>query len=244
MKINKSISLVIPVYNEAEVIEESIDIFTRILREITEDFEIIVVNDGSNDGTGEILKRMSIFNNKLIVIDNRTNFGSGYSLWNGFKEAKKELIISNFADRPFDLNELPNILHIFDNEKPDFIVVIRKDRSANTLFRKITSILNYILIRLLFRVKVKDFQFAQIYRKKILKDINVESKHTFVAPEIIIKLVSLGYKYKEYKANFYPRLKGKPKYSNPKFIIKSCLELLKFKLSFLKVKTIKNEAVL
>jgi hypothetical protein len=67
-----------------------------------------------------------------------------------------------------------------------------------------------------------------MYKKEIIDKINIISRHTFVAPEIIIKALALGYKYKEYRADFFPRTKGKAKYSDLLFILKSVLEIFVF----------------
>ena len=224
----KGISLIVPVYNEAEIIEESIDVFTKALRRITENFEIIVVDDGSGDGTREILGKLSDQNEKLKVFYNKKNIGSGASLWRGLKGAAGEYLISDFADRPFDLDELPALIKILSSGNIDFVIGVRKDRSANSFFRKITSFLNYFLVRFLFGVGVSDFQFVQMYKKEVIDKINIISRHTFVAPEIIIKAMSLGYKYKEYRADFYPRTKGRAKYSDLWFILKSVVEIFVF----------------
>jgi glycosyltransferase involved in cell wall biosynthesis len=123
----KGISLVVPVYNEAEIIEESIHIFIKTLQRITRDFEIIVVDDGSVDGTPKILEKLSGQNEKIKVFYNEKNMGSGASLWRGFKEATGAYLISNFADRPFDLHELPALIDIFNSGNIDFVIGVRRD---------------------------------------------------------------------------------------------------------------------
>lgn len=224
----KSISLVIPVYNEAEIIEETLLIFVKLLSTITSDFEIIVVNDGSNDGTDRILNRFSFEKERIKVFHNERNIGSGASLWRGFQEATKELVLSNFADRPFNLSDLEQILPLFKKDAVDFIVVARKDRSANNLYRKITSYANFLLIRFLFNIKAGDFQFVQIYKRKILENIDIMSTGTFVPPELIVKLISQGYKFKKTRCVFHRRPKGKSKCGSPQKILRTLREMFKF----------------
>jgi len=225
------ISIVMPVYNEAEIIEETITIFIGILAGMAVDFEIIVVNDGSNDGTGDILAKISALRNNVKVVNNEKNLGSGASLWAGLKAASGDLVMSNFADRPFDMRDLEYILPVFGTENVDFIIVARKDRSANTLYRKATSYFNYLLIKLLFNYKIKDYQFVQIYRKEILKHIDIKSAGTFMAPELIIKLISAGYSYKQVQCDFHKRPGGLSKCGKPQVIIKTIIEMLNFRFS-------------
>ncbi|MBU4334470.1 MAG: hypothetical protein KKD07_08530, partial [Candidatus Omnitrophica bacterium] len=110
----------------------------------------------------------------------------------------------------------------------DFIVIARKDRSANTFYRKITSLSNYFLIKILFKADISDFQFVQIYKKEILEGITIRSKETFVPPEIMIKLINKGHRYQEVSYPFHKRTSGKSKCGHPLKIIRSISEILKF----------------
>jgi glycosyltransferase involved in cell wall biosynthesis len=224
----KSLSVVLPVFNEEEILEETTCIFLQDLSRLQSDYEIIIVDDGSSDQTGKIADSLAEKIGCLKVIHNPKNLGSGKSLYLGFKEARGELLIGNFADRPFDLKELRNILPLFDDQNTDFVVVARTDRSANTFYRKLTSLLNYWLIRLLFRVRVSDFQFAQIYKKEIIETISIMSTQTFVPPELIIKALYNGFKMIEYRSKFYPREKGNAKCGKPKVIFKTLHDIFRF----------------
>lgn len=222
------LSLILPVLNEQELLEETVEIFCRDLSSSVYNYEIVIVNDGSQDNTGRIAEDLAKRHANVRVIHNPRNLGSGKSLLIGFKEAKYGLVLTNFADRPFDTKELKNILPIIEKEGLDFIVITRHDRSANSFFRKATSLTNYFLIRTLFGVKVKDYQFVQIYKKEVIDSINVEATQTFVPPELIIKAISKGYRMREYKTRFYPRLKGKSKCGNLRVISRTLYDMLKF----------------
>lgn len=225
--IGRSVSLVIPAYNEFEIIEETISICLRNLERITTDFEIIVVDDGSTDKTGEIADAWARNDRRVKVIHNICNQGSGRSLFTGLKAAQCDLLVTNFADLPFDINEICKVESML-SENVDFVIVIRKDRSANTLYRKATSLVNYWLIRLLFGIQVSDFQFVQIFKKPVITAIEVESSGTFVAPEMIIKAIRKGFVFKEFKTDFHPRRSGKAKCGSPKVIFQTVFEMLRF----------------
>lgn len=224
----KTVSLVIPAYNEEDVIEETVSIFSDDLQRLTDQHEIIIVNDGSSDRTAEIAERLSRVNPNIKVIHNPKNLGSGKSLLAGFKECRYDFVVTDFADRPFDVKELENILSIFDDRPIDFVVVVRKNRSANPAYRKITSFVNYLLIRLLFNAKIGDFQFVQIYKRKIIEDVDVRSTRTFVPPELIMRLLDRGYKVYEYETDFLPRTRGRPKCGSPRIIMKTLFEMFRF----------------
>lgn len=226
--LNTSISLVVPVYNEAEIIAETIAIFGKDLSLICRDYEIIVVNDGSTDGTAEILKRVSEGDTRLKILNNPVNQGSGASLWEGLKRAEKELLVSNFADRPFSMSELEGVIRSVDLHNTDFIVVVRADRSANTCYRKFTSLVNYWLIRILFKVRISDFQFVQVYKRALLQDIRIQSKETFVPPELMIRLLDKGCRYQEVVRTFHKRPGGRPKCGRPGKVFQSIRDILCF----------------
>jgi len=223
-----TISLVIPVYNEAESISRTLKTTINGLSSITDTYEVIIVEDASSDATPRIINQCSQENHKIVPLFNKRNRGSGRSLYLGFKKAKYNLIMSNFADLPFDIKELENILPLLDNDEVDFVVVCRINRRANSFFRKITSLANYWLIRALFNIKVGDFQFVQIYKKNVLDTIDVCSNGTFVAAEIIIKAVNQGFRFKEFYTNFHPRFADKAKCGRPKVILQSVYEIISF----------------
>jgi len=228
MSLRYKISLVIPAYNEEEAIEHAIKTSADFLSSITSDYEIVIVNDASSDRTGQIVDRYAQLNPNVKPIHNKNNLGSGRSLFIGLKRARYDFILTNFADLPFDIKELPAALALLEEEGIDFVVITRKNRKANSVYRKITSLVNYWLIRLLFNLKVSDFQFVQIYKKKVIEQIDVRSYGTFAAPEIIIKALDKGFKMKEYNTVFYPRISGSAKCGKPGVILQALLEMAMF----------------
>lgn len=227
-----SISLVMPVYNEQEIIEETVEIFLNDLKDIAEEYELIVVDDASTDLTKEKLAVLEkLHKGRLRVIFNEKNLGSGRSLLKGMQSAEFPYVATNFADRPFDTKELRNVMKLFE-DNIDFIVVCRRDRSANTIYRKLTSIINYHLIKILFGADISDFQFVQVYRANMLYNIKVDAGGTFVPPELMLRALAGGCRSLEYKADFYPRGKGRAKCGHPKVILRTLFEMLRFWFKF------------
>ena len=222
----RSVSLVVPAFNEEEILEETIEIFRENLSSICDEYEIIIVNDGSTDRTGEIANQLAECHKSVKATHHSANKGVGAALLTGFRVARNELVLTNCVDRPFDLRDLKDILPLF--KKTDFVVVARSDRSANPPFRKLTSMINYLLIRLLFNVRVKDFQFVQIYKRSILNNIEIKSTGSFVPAEIIIKALSKGYRMKEFETTFHRRPGGVAKYGHPRRLLNSIREIFNF----------------
>jgi len=228
MNLRYKISLVMPAYNEEESIERAIKTSVDFLSAFASDYEIIIVNDASCDSTGQIADKYAYFNPNIKTIHNKDNLGSGRSLFLGVKRAQYDFILTNFADLPFDIKELPAALALLGERDIDFVVAMRKNRKANSLYRKITSLANYWLIRLLFNLKVSDFQFVQIYKKKVIEQMDVRSYGTFAAPELIIRALDKGFKMKEYNAVFHPRLSGSAKCGSPRIILQTLSEMVMF----------------
>lgn len=234
-KIPHSLSLILPALNEEELIKETIDVYNKKLSKLFQRYEIIVVDDGSKDKTSQIIKRLLKKNSHLKVITHEKNLGVGRAILDGFRAASMEFVMTNSADRPFNLEDLMRGKEFF--ESSDAIVVSRFNRSANPFFRKLTSKVSYYLVKTFFRVPISDFHFVQIYRRSVLSSIEVISEDTFAPAELLIKLYKKGYRFSEFKAVFHRRTKGQSKYNNPIRYLKYLRELLKFWIRLHKEKT-------
>ena len=224
-KSNVTLSLVVPVLNEEELIEDTIKIYTQDIKKLFTKFEIIIVDDGSTDKTPQILAKLKNAG-KIKLITHTKNLGVGEAITNGFAAAKMEWVMTNSADRPFDLLDLSKVLKDFSYA--DAIIFARFDRSANPIFRKLTSTVSRLLVKTLFRVPISDFHFVQIYKRLLLRKVKAQSRDTFMPAELLVKLSKKGYKITEHKAVFHGRTAGKSKYNNPIRYLRYLYELLKF----------------
>ena len=171
--INEKISILIPVYNEEKTIEE---ILNRVLKE-TEGWEkeIIVINDGSNDGTLKILEK---FLGKIILIKLKRNRGKGFALREGFKRAKGKIIITQDADLEYDPKDYQKLLTPILEGKTKVVYGSRNLNPANRPSSKtylyggklITAIFNF-----LFKTKLTDINTGyKVFEKDILEDISLK----------------------------------------------------------------------
>ncbi len=225
-RINHSISLIIPALNEEPVIKQTVLIYHQDLKRLFQKHELIIVDDGSTDQTPAILKRLQKKIPQLKILTHKKNEGVGKAILDGFKEARSEWVMHNSADQPFNLNDLKKHQHLFDTT--DVIVVVRKDRSANSFFRKITSGTSFLLVRLFFGVPIGDFHFIQVYKRSILKNIRIISGDTFAPAELLITLYKKGYRISQFTSHFHRRTKGSSKYNNPKRYLRYLRDLFNF----------------
>lgn len=197
MRKKYSISLVTFAYNEEDLLENFIcDSINKISR-ITDDFEIILVNDGSADKTEEIALNLANKFSLLKYIKLPENKGVGFALIEGLKYISKDIVFWNDVDAHFNADDLPQVLKCFD-EGADIVLGNKINKRYNFLnIRSIMSFINFYLIKLLFLSPLNEFQFVQFYKREIFDKLNIQSRSTFIISEILFKSQYLGYKIKE-----------------------------------------------
>jgi glycosyltransferase involved in cell wall biosynthesis len=222
-----SVSVTVPAYNEEVLLDESIRRQHRKLTALGVPFEIVVVDDGSTDRTGAIAAELSEALSGVRNVYLARNCGVGTAIWTGFRESRMEWVLANSVDEPLDLDDLRWILG--RREGADVMVVARRDRSANPPFRKVTSKVNYWLIRLLFGVPIKDFQFVQIYRRAVLDRVSIKATDAFMPPELLLRTLRRGARVIEVETTFHPRRRGKSSYNDPRRYVRALAEMVRFR---------------
>lgn len=225
-----SLSMVVPAYNEDELLEVFVRKSMVDLSKITDDFEIILVNDGSTDRTPEIAGRLTKEFKNLRVINLEKNSGVGVATKTGLMAASKEIVFNNTVDAFFNMEDLPLLLKYL----PDYDIVsgYRTNLKSNNIYGKLLTLGNYYLIRLLFGLNLKAFQTVQFFRNSFLQSIKIEADSTFMAPELLIKAHNLGKSIKEVGIEYQPRRAGKGKCGNPKNILRTIKDIFKFWFSW------------
>jgi len=228
----KSLSIILPAYNEAENIQKAIYDCFNFLHALNCRHEIIVINDGSTDNTGKILVDIAEKHNNLRVIMHAKNEGYGMALRDGFKAAQFELVFFTDSDRQFAIESLSEMLPLI--EMVDIVIGYRFDRKDHFI-RKFLSCGYNTLINLLFDLNVKDIDCAfKLFRREVFDKIKIESSHFFVNTEILAKAKFYGFNIAEIGIKHYPRLNGESKVSI-KYIPLTLKELWKIKKSFPKI---------
>ena len=182
MNTNDYISVVLPCYNEGEMIYDNIKKTVEIIQTITERFEIVCVNDGSEDNTeAELLKAEKKYNN-VKCISYSKNAGKGHALQVGTAAAKGDYIA--FVDSDLELSPifLKRYLEIMKEQEADAVIGSKLHPESKIDYPKIRKVLSlgyYVLLKILFRLKVKDTQTGlKVFKADIIKE---------VMPKIIVK---------------------------------------------------------
>ena len=208
-KPNQLISIIIPVFNESESIGYLLDEVLNVMCSNKLNFEIVVVNDGSQDSTSNVLDELTIKIKELSVISLRTNYGQTAAMAAGFDNSNGEVVITLDGDLQNDPNDIPKLIsHI--NEGYDLICGWRYDRKDKLINRRIPSKIANKLIANVTGLKLHDYGCSlKAFKKEILDDIKLYGElHRFLP--VLAKIE--GAKIKEIKVNHRSRKYGSSKY--------------------------------
>jgi glycosyltransferase involved in cell wall biosynthesis len=221
-------------YNEEGLIAGYLRRANELLRRTVEDYEIVVVDDGSTDRTPAILKEMAQEIPSLRVVTNETNRNVGYSCRCAIMAAGKEYLIWQTVDWSYDITMLRAFLELLKTH--DVVAGVRRapvqqanrihrvtwgllrlfgirhiTRRSDTIPKALVSVINYLLVRALFRVPLSDFQNLCIYPTRLIQSMEKEAESSFLNPEMLMKAYWSGYSIVEVPISFIPRQAGQAK---------------------------------
>ncbi len=210
-----SLSLIIPCRNEAENIKKTIFEINKKIK--IDDFEIILINDFSNDNTVDVFKQLSLKYKNIRFFDNPKK-GLGGAINKGLNECSKKYICFFMADLSDDIDDLNNYFEIINKDSLDAVLGSRfikgskiKDYPISKLI--LNRIFNYF-VKLIFFSNYNDFTNAfKIYKTSSLKELKpIVSENFNVFLEMPLKIVSRNYSYKIIPINWYNRKHGEAKF--------------------------------
>ena len=221
----RGLSVVLPAWNEEAVIARTVQTVVETLGSLAPDYEVIVVDDGSQDRTGEIADALAVANPRITVVHNGHNRGYGGALIAGFNAVSKELTFFMDADGQFDIRDIARLIAFI--EQYDAVLGYRKHRQ-DAFPRKINAWGWKLLMRLLFGLKVRDVDCAfKLYHTTLVRRANVQAQGAMVNTEMLVKLSRLGYHWIEVPVNHYRREGGKASGANLRVILRAFNELLR-----------------
>jgi glycosyltransferase involved in cell wall biosynthesis len=223
----RGVSLFVPAWNEEAYVERAVDRATEALTAITDDYEIIIVNDASTDRTREIAEGIAQRDRHVRVVSHETNLKLGGALKTGFKEAKKEIVVYSDIDLPFDLHEVRRAIRMMDYLEADLVCGYRLDRTSEGPKRILYSYAYNLLIRALFGVYIKDINFSfKVVRRDVLRSIPLHADGSFIDAELVVKAIRKGYRVFQIGVDYFPRTRGVSTLASPQVIAKIVTELV------------------
>jgi len=203
------LSVVLPAYNEQEALGEAVRTYQEAFRaDGLEDYELLIVNDGSRDRTGEIADALAAADPRIRVIHNERNLGQSASFLRGFGQARGRVITWNGADLPFCPRDARRMMDEIARGA-DVVVVERADRKAYGLKRKIVSWTNVMILRALFGSPFRDHNFVQFFRREVVESMRIVSRGvSTTAAEMIFRALRGGRRVVAVTAQYHQRTLG------------------------------------
>jgi glycosyltransferase involved in cell wall biosynthesis len=225
-----SISLVLPAYNEADNIEPMVAEATPALEANADDYEIIVVDDGSADDTAGATRRAMEQNAHVRLVEHEVNKGFGAAVFTGFTSANMDWIFYTDADRQFVLSELENFVSIMDDA--DLIAgyrAPRRDPFMRVFYGKGWS----ALCTVMFGYTVRDVDCGfKLFRREIIETLapEIASRGATFSIEWLVRAKRAGYRFVELPVTHRQRVAGSQTGANIDVITRAFRELVQFRM--------------
>ncbi len=221
-----SLSIFFPCYNDTGTIGSLVASADAVAQKLTDDYEIIVIDDGSQDSSRELLLNLKNKYPRLVLIFHETNKGYGGALCSGFYNATKDLIFYTDGDGQYDVHDLPKLFQIMQ-EGIDVVNGYKISRN-DPLHRVVIGILYLRIMRLLFNFHIRDVDCDfRLLRRNIFDRIRLHHNSGVICLELIKKLELAGYRFAEFPVHHYHRTYGKSQFFNFKRLFKTALNIFR-----------------
>lgn len=219
-----SLSLVLPAFNEEANIEVVVRDALATLPRFTDDFEIVVVDDGSRDRTAEVVSTLAKDDPRVRLQRHARNRGYGAALATGFRATRGDYVMFMDADRQFDIRDL-RLLTPFAAEY-DIVAGFRMERN-DPLHRRVFAELFNVSVRILFGVHLRDIDCAfKLFRGDLLRGMELTAPGALINTEIQAKARRQGARLEQVGVHHYPRLAGEASGGSPRVIVRAMRETL------------------
>lgn len=222
-RFESGVSVFFPCYNEEANVERTTLAAVSACERLFADYEIIIVNDGSKDRTGEIADRLAARIPQVRAVHNQPNRGYGGALQRGFREARMPYVFYTDGDGQFDFEEMEKLLPLM--KQFDIVSGYRINRQ-DPLHRKLNAACWGTLVNLLFRLRIRDVDCAfKIYPRRLFDEIDMRSNGALIDTEVLAKARRLGYSIGQIGVYHYPRTAGTQTGANLRVILRAFREL-------------------
>jgi len=211
------ISVVIPLYNEAESLPELFVWIKKVMLEHKFSFEVVFIDDGSNDNSWQVIEKLSSNNSEIKAIKFRRNYGKSAGLYCGFETSQGDVVITMDADLQDSPDEIPELYKMIKNENYDIVSGWKKNRHDPVLTKNLPSKLYNFTVRKISGIKLHDMNCGlKAYKKNVIKSVEVYGEmHRYIP--VLAKWA--GYKkIGEKIVAHHERKYGKSKFGLERFI--------------------------
>ncbi len=227
----RCLSFVFPAWNEEAMLPQTVLAATEAGDHLIrigelEDFQIVLVDDGSTDGTGALVDRLAAEDDRVLAVHHDRNRGLGAAIRSGFDASVGDIVCYTDADLPFDLLLLGKAFRLLRIYDADIVSMYRFDRTAEGPRRYWFSHLYNWLVRYTLDIKLRDVNFAgKLIRRDVLDRVDLRSEGSFVDVELIAQAQRLGFSIIQFGVDYFPRTRGDSTLAAPGVILKILSEL-------------------
>jgi dolichol-phosphate mannosyltransferase len=209
-----TISVIIPAYNEEGHVQGTVEEVVAALGDRFRDYEIIIVDDGSKDRTGEIVDKLTVVNSHVRVLHNSPNTGFGYSYRRGVSEARHDYVAFFPGD---DAIAAEDIAKVFDAVgTADIVSHYTTNQKVRLPARRIISRLYTWLMNTLFGLHLTYFNGPTIHRREVIQNVKISTSGFAFLSEIMVRLIRSGHSYVQIGTPIRERKRGSSKAFRPK----------------------------
>lgn len=206
----KSLSIFFPAYNDEHTIGGLVKDALEVAKEASADYEVIVIDDGSQDHTGRLLDELAKGHDRVKVIHHPQNRGYGAALRSGFNYAQKEWIFYTDGDAQYDVKELIRLIPF--TARAD-VINGYKGKRADPVLRRIIGRIYHWSCRFLFNIKIIDIDCDfRLIRSSFIKKVHLTSNGGAICVEMIKKLQDAGARFHQVSVHHYPRIYGRSQF--------------------------------
>ena len=222
----RAVSLVVPMFNEERSLPHFLDVALEALRLHATDWEVVLVDDASADGTGAVAEARAENEPRIRIVRHEWNRGLGGALKSGLAAASKEWVLYSDCDLPWDLDEVGRVFRAAELTGADVVSGYRHDRTGEGTLRTVYSFLYNGLVHALFHFPIRDVNFScKLIRKRFLEGVTLESEGSFIDAELLVRLRNRGALIQQVGLDYFPRTRGVSTLSSPRTILRILRDL-------------------
>lgn len=220
-----SLSCFFPAYNEEPNVARLLDEVVATLPQFADQWEVVVVDDGSTDRTASIVRDYAALHPEIRLVQHKNNLGYGHALQTGLKESTGQAVFFTDADLQFHLSDIGLLLAPFENAD---VVIGYRIKRRDPWHRLVVAGVYHTVLRTMFDLHVRDIDCAfKLFDRQVVDALvgELESRSAFISPELVIRAQIAGFRLTEVGVTHYPRTAGKSGGASIKVITRTIQEM-------------------